>query len=79
VTRLTVLAAGWDDATGTGTVPTREVVLGVRVSRSGLPERVVEARRRLALGARAGDADAFLQGTLVQLADEVAGRVARTR
>ncbi len=77
--RVSVVAAGWDDATSTGTIPTREVVLRAVVARPGAADVTVEARRRLALGARAGDADALVQATLVQLADEVAVRAVRVR
>ncbi len=77
--RVSIVAAGWDDATNTGTIPTREVVLRVVITRPGAAERAVEARRRLALGARAGETDAFLQATLVQLAEEVALRSVRVR
>ena len=72
--RVTIVAAGWDDATNTGAIPTREVVLRVVITRPGAADLPVEARRRLALGARAGETDAFLQATLVKLADEVALR-----
>ncbi len=77
--RLTIVAAGWDDTTRTGTVPTREVVLRVAVSRDGTDDVTVEARRRLASGTRAGPADAFLDATLVQLATEVAARAVQVR
>jgi hypothetical protein len=77
--RLTIVAAGWDDTTRTGTVPTREVVLRVAVSRDAEDDVIVEARRRLASGTRAGPADAFLEASLVQLATEVAVRAVHVR